>query len=69
MGPEHPNLAMSPNNLAGLYKAQGKYAEAEPLFKRALAIVERSQGSNHPHVAFVLIMVPPVHPFVFGVAR
>ena len=31
--------------------AQGKYAEAEPLFKRALAIREKALGKDHPDVA------------------
>jgi tetratricopeptide (TPR) repeat protein len=39
------------NNLALVYKAQGKYAEAEPLYKQALVIVERTLGKDHPHVA------------------
>ncbi len=36
-GPEHPSTAMLLNNLAELYRLQGRYAEAEPLYKRALA--------------------------------
>jgi len=43
-GPDHPNVATSLNNLAVLYKAQGKYAQAEPLYKRALAIREKPWG-------------------------
>jgi hypothetical protein len=34
-----------------LYHAQGRYAEAEPLVKRALAIRENALGRNHPDVA------------------
>ena len=34
--------------LAGLYRAQGRYAEAEPLFKRALAVSEKALGPDHP---------------------
>ncbi len=30
---------------------QGKYAEAEPLYKRSLAIVEKALGPEHPDVA------------------
>ena len=30
---------------------QGKYDDAEPLYKRALAIVEETSGRRHPHVA------------------
>ncbi len=43
LGPEHPHTATSLNNLAGLYKDQGKYEQAEPLLSRALAIRERRQ--------------------------
>ncbi len=41
-------------NLGALYHAQGKYAAAEPLYKRARAIVEKALGPNHPHVATTL---------------
>ena len=41
-GPDDVRLATSLNNLALLYKAQGRYAEAEPLYKRALAINEKA---------------------------
>ena len=34
--------------------AQGKYAEAEPLFRRALAIEEAALGTNHPDVGTTL---------------
>ncbi len=36
-GPQDPRLATSLNNLAMVYRLLGKYAEAEPLNKRALA--------------------------------
>ena len=44
---------MSPslNNLAGLYQHQGRYADAEPLYKRSLAIYEKALGPDHPDVA------------------
>ena len=51
LGEEHPDVATSLNNLADLYRAQGKYAEAEPLYLRALAIREKQLGAEHPHVA------------------
>ena len=50
LGPEHPNVATSLNNLAELYRAQGQYAEAEPFYKRALAIWEKALGPEHPSV-------------------
>ena len=44
----HPDVANSLNNLAGLYKSQGRYTEAEPLYLQALAIAEQALGENHP---------------------
>jgi tetratricopeptide (TPR) repeat protein len=40
--------ATSLNNLAEIYRAQGKYDDAEQLFKRALAIQEKAFGPDHP---------------------
>ena len=40
--------------MAGLYDTQGKYAHAEPLNKRSLAIVEKTLGPDHPNVATTL---------------
>ena len=50
-GPEHPNVAISLNNLAQLLQATNRLAEAEPLMRRALAIDEKSLGPEHPDVA------------------
>ncbi len=50
-GVEDPRFATSLNNLAVLYKAQGRYAEAEPLYQRALAIYEKALGPDHPTTA------------------
>jgi tetratricopeptide (TPR) repeat protein len=44
-------VATSLNGLASLYGARGQYTQAEPLFKRALAIDEKALGPNHPDVA------------------
>ncbi len=51
LGPEHPNVASSLNNLALIYSSAGDYRSAEPLFKRALAISEKTLGPEHPDVA------------------
>ena len=32
LGVDHPDLADSLNNLANLYRAQGRYSKAEPLY-------------------------------------
>ncbi len=50
-GPDDQRLATSLNNLALLYQAQGKYAEAEPLYQRSLGIMEKVLGPEHPDVA------------------
>src|SRR5215831_2077948 len=50
-GLQDQRLATSLNSLAVLYHVQGKYAEAEPLYKRALGIREKTLGPDHPDVA------------------
>ncbi len=49
--PQDPRLVTTLSSLAALHQAQGKYAEAEPIFKRALVIFEKTLGSEHPLVA------------------
>ena len=53
LGPDHPHVATSLNNLALLYSDQGKYAAAEPLYQRSLAICEKALGPDHPHTRLV----------------
>ncbi|MDM8558396.1 tetratricopeptide repeat protein [Candidatus Parabeggiatoa sp. HSG14] len=50
-GNEHPNVAESLNNLAGLHLGQGNYDQAKPLFERSLAIREEIFDNEHPDVA------------------
>jgi tetratricopeptide (TPR) repeat protein len=42
-------VAQSLNNLANLYRDTGRSPEAEPLFKRAMAILEKTLPPDHPH--------------------
>jgi hypothetical protein len=51
LGPGHPAMATSLNNLAALYCDQGRYAQTEPLYQRALAITEKARGPEHPDAA------------------
>ncbi|KAJ1444239.1 Tetratricopeptide repeat-domain-containing protein, partial [Pelagophyceae sp. CCMP2097] len=51
LGPNHPDVATSLNNLASLLKKQGKLDAAEPLFRRSLEISEKQLGPNHPYFA------------------
>jgi tetratricopeptide (TPR) repeat protein len=39
------------NQLGVLFKTQARYTEAEPLFRRALAILEKSSRPDHPNAA------------------
>lgn len=42
-------MANDLNNLAELLRAQVKYAEAEPLYRRAIEIGEATLGKDHPN--------------------
>ena len=41
-------MARGLNNLAGLLQDTNRLGEAEPLYRRALAIYEASYGPDHP---------------------
>lgn len=51
LGPRDSRLVTSLTNLAALYLELGGYAEAEPLYRRALEISETMLGPEHPDVA------------------
>jgi tetratricopeptide (TPR) repeat protein len=51
LGPNHPSTAGAINNLAQLLHSTNRLAEAEPLMRRALAIVEANYGNDHPNVS------------------
>jgi tetratricopeptide (TPR) repeat protein len=42
LGPDHPDVATSLNNLAGLLRTTGRYADAEPLYQRSLRIAQHA---------------------------
>src|SRR5207245_9875032 len=50
-GPGDSRLPASLNSLAELYRTRSKYAEAEALYKRALAIRENTVGPENPEAA------------------
>jgi tetratricopeptide (TPR) repeat protein len=47
-------VAVNLNNLAACCQAQGRLDEAEPLYRRALAIKEKLLGNDHPDTALTL---------------
>ena len=51
---DHPDLGQSLNNLATNYEKQDRHADSEPLFKRSLAIYQKTLGPEHPAVATLL---------------
>lgn len=54
LGPDHPALANTLNNLGALLDQRGEHSEAESLQRRALAILEKSLGPLHPETAATL---------------
>ena len=53
-GETDPRFATTINNLALMYEQQGRHAEAEPLYRRSLAIHEKALGPEHPNVGAAL---------------
>jgi tetratricopeptide (TPR) repeat protein/transcriptional regulator with XRE-family HTH domain len=51
LGSEHPDVATTLNDLAVLYRHQGKYEQVEPLYLRALSIREQQLGLHHLETA------------------
>jgi CHAT domain-containing protein/Tfp pilus assembly protein PilF len=48
------NFGQNLNHRGELYRSQGRYMEAEAMFKQALAIVEKAGGLTHPDVSIPL---------------
>ena len=46
-----PKTALILNSLARLYRAQGRFEQAEIYYRRALTIREQTLGSQHPDTA------------------
>ncbi|NCR97367.1 MAG: tetratricopeptide repeat protein, partial [Microcystis aeruginosa L311-01] len=63
LGDNHPHVADSLSNLAGLYDFQGRYTEAEPLYLQALDLRKRLLGDNHPDVALSLSNLAGLYDF------
>ncbi|MFL5587291.1 MAG: CHAT domain-containing protein [Ktedonobacteraceae bacterium] len=54
LGEQHPEVAISLNNLALLYKLVGNYTQGESLYQQALKTWRMALGEEHPHVADAL---------------
>lgn len=51
LGPGHPEVAQSLENLSSIWRKQGKLVQAEALARRSLEVRESVLGPNHPEVA------------------
>ena len=52
--PNSRDFAGALNNLAQLHGEVGRDGEAEPMYKHAIAIMERARGPSHPDVGKLL---------------
>jgi hypothetical protein len=50
MGPEHPAVAITLNNLAVNARMRGEPVEAASLYRRALSILEGRVEPDHPNL-------------------
>src|SRR5271166_933336 len=60
-GISHPGYGAALSTLAMVYDKQGKYADAEDLFKRALAIYEKARGTSQDVMAETLYNLAVVY--------
>ena len=54
IGKNHPHYVTCLNNIAEIYRAMGRYAEAEPIYIEALEITRRNAGPTNPFVTRTL---------------
>jgi tetratricopeptide (TPR) repeat protein len=54
LGPEHPNLAQTLNNLGVLCHTQGRHAEAEAFYLWALEVCEANQNPLDPDIVYLM---------------
>ena len=60
-GTQHHEHATAMNNVATLYQACGRYAEAEPLLMEASKVQQRTLGHDHPHTVASLSNLATVY--------
>ncbi|XP_075403038.1 nephrocystin-3 [Tenrec ecaudatus] len=51
LDPDHPRVAQSLHQLAGVYVQRRRFGNAEQLYKQALEISESAYGADHPQTA------------------
>ena len=53
-GPAHHDFVVTSNNLGGIFYTQGRYAEAEQVYKAIASLLELRLGPDHADLATVL---------------
>jgi len=61
LGSNHPAVAVTANNLAGLHYLMGRYSEAESYTLKCIEIYENGLGPEHPNVAICLHNLASLH--------
>jgi tetratricopeptide (TPR) repeat protein len=51
LGPDHPDVANSYNNIGEIHRAKAEYDKALEYYQKSLAIVLKQLGADHPYVA------------------
>ena len=54
LGQNHPEVAMTQNNLGAILSASGKQDPAIRIYKQALATMKKTLGEDHPNLALPL---------------
>ena len=52
-GPDHPQVAIYANNLGGVLKDLGDLQGAKSCYQRALKILQKNLGDDHPKAKIV----------------
>ena len=61
LGKDHPETAVTYNNIAGVYKAKGEYDRALVYYLKALEVKETKLGKDHPDTATTYNNIAGVH--------
>ena len=54
LGQEHPEMAISWQQIGEFQETMGEYDKAVALYKKALAILEKKRGAEHPALAHII---------------
>ncbi len=61
VGADHPDMAITLDNLCEVYQKQGRLEEGQRLRERALKISEKSLGATHPFTLSVKERLEQMH--------